>query len=643
MSLNTARKKRHDTLSAWLKIVAVLVLFLGFIVNLLPRTGNTYHDSDTWMRLAFIEQCLTDYFTGYTDPTHPHTGGFIGHLTQYWYRHEGAGYGGMPIHWTLPYDLLVALTALPFLPHGLTIHQALAQAHFIVGPLSFLIIVWACWVLTTVVTPRHARPGVLVWVSLFMPTAAVLTAYILPGRVSHHGLSFALAVLSLACTLRFLRTPAPSKAFFAGLTLVLAMWSSIETLPFELLTFFVLWAGCLWRGQSAIIAHRLNINLIVLFASAVSFAVLALLIDPPFEGLMFPRTDRYSCVHIALLLLCGLAAGGCRWFVHIAPNTASKTKFLALCIVTAIFCLIGGSGITLLAAPPVNTADPVFRSYFFNHIIENRSLFKSRLPSDIALVCVQFVAVLICLRLTWRKRRRPQVWALALMTLILGTTTILGLLHVRLGSYAGGLGAIVCALALRRTLAQRHPQADGDLFMAFFTLFLGIFLLAQAYMTKAPSTQHNTDTCMLDAKTGAQIVQTFGANANIMNEIWLGPLLIWTTLPAGGVNIVAGPYHPNTQGIHDLGLLWTSDDTQPQGHKIIRNIIDKRHLTGVVLCIAANHVSNDVLPPTSIAHMIAAGHPPAWLEPVPLKENTNIRILRILPDQEPSAVQTQAH
>lgn len=636
MPANKPRPNYDSKIYTFIKITSVFVLFLGTLISIAPRIGNTSHDPDTWMRLAFIEQCLTDYFSGYADSTHLHTGGFIGHLTQYWYRRDGAGYGGMALHWTLPYDLFVTVVTLPFLANHADVHQALEKTRLIIGPLSLLVAIWACWLMASTFSPRRTKAGIFVWVSLFIPAATVLSAYILSGRVSHHGLSFALAILSFACVLRFLRYPRPSRAFFSGLTIVLAMWCSIETLPFELLTFFVLWAGCLWRGQSPVIANRLNINLIILFATAVCLAGSALLIDPPFEGWSYLRTDRYSIIHIALLLLCGVCVYVCRVYTHRHPQTTGKTKFLVLCAVTILFCAVGGGGIALLAPPPVNTADPVFRLYYFNHIMENRNLLTDGERSDLVFIIPQIIALLIWFRLIWRKRHRPQVWAISIVGLILCATTALGLLHLRLGSYAGGLSAIICALAVRHALARRHPEADGDLLMAFFMLFMGIFLIVETYVSKAPSwtKPHSTDTCMFDSQVGAQIVKALGPNANLMNEIWLGPLLIWETLPTGGVNVVAGPYHPNTKGIHDLGILWTTDDTQPQGHKAIRAIIEQRHLTGLVLCVADSHVSNTVLPETSIAHILRTGHLPSWIQPIPLMGAPNIRAFRILPDAQ---------
>jgi hypothetical protein len=264
-------------------IYAVLFL-LSAVLNILigardwPAVlAGSLNDPDSYMRLLRIEQGIR-----------------AGHLLLVVARDDSGA--GVMVEWSRLLDMLLWLMAAPFAP-WLGWHQALFAAGVALGPLG-----------------AGALGAVLAWVAaplarreyLWLAAAAAalmpgMASFAVPGVVHYHSLLLALIALTIGFAARAWEGDW-RMACGAGFSGGVAIWLTVETMPFVLMAFAALFFRWIenpsWR---------------VIGGCAACFAVtlaLALAVDPPQGGYGVAEIDRLSRVYVVLGLLLLLGALG---------------------------------------------------------------------------------------------------------------------------------------------------------------------------------------------------------------------------------------------------------------------------------------------------------------------------------------------
>ena len=273
MESNPSAPMRTRLFGWWMApLLAYAVLeFLGLRADGFITSGNRIRDADTMMRLAIIRQAQA-------------TGGFH----HGFFPRDNAPYG-FAMHWTLPFNWLVlGLSKLfdLFMPG-----QGLEQAGYWTGPLLSVAIALASYRLARQIMSRPASACASAMI-LFSPA---IFAYGRNGTANHHILMCLDSVVLLWAALRALRRPDDARgAILMGLVGAFCLWTTAELLILVGPAFMLLFGLWAWEGRRRTAQ--------ILFASA-TFSIgvsLALLVDPPYGGLLDPAIDRLSVPYAIL-------------------------------------------------------------------------------------------------------------------------------------------------------------------------------------------------------------------------------------------------------------------------------------------------------------------------------------------------------
>ena len=558
--------------------------------------GGRLLDPDTWMHLAFVRENLAH-----------------GSLTHYTFMRDGAP-GGMQVMWTLPYDAAIAAMAAPFAPFT-GWDRALALAAPILGPFWLCAASFSvgrlCWSLGA----RRLAP----WAALAASAAPALQAYLQVGRVSHHGMTVALATLAMAAAVRFARRPARREAAWTALWCTMACWQSMETLPAVLAAWAVVVAACALRRRAHKGAAAFAVAMTVL-------PVMAIACDPDPVGWLALSADRFSLFHVATLAVLGAcaplaAAAAARW------GGAGTWRRLAVAAAAVLAVLLPCSVLAAAAVPwPVNTSDPYVDALLWQQDTENLSV----LQSGGGLLLFAFptaVGMAWLLAGAWRRRRQPALFPWMLAAALLACEVGIGLASIRLATYAAALSSVPAAAAIYALVRRCMPGADeaGRRTVVFgAAAAAGAWMLFSSAATPDAGIPPSGDACPV-APAAAAIEEALPPGSIVAAEIWASPELVWTTR---SLRTIAGPYHRNLSGLGDLGRIFISTDQD-----LVRRTLQRRGAAAVLACGLAERTDMGIFKPGSLQRMIVDGHPPVWLQPVPLPAAAGgLRLFKVLED-----------
>ena len=583
-------------------ILFVLPVLIGFAMALLGYPEFTVDgltvDPDTQTRIAFLAAQLEH-----------------GTLTDYHFMRSGAP-GGMQLHWTLPFDLLCTLLAAPMAAfegwHAALLHAALAC-----GPLGYLCLCLAVLWLVRSAGMWHAAP----WALLPMAFCSAVDNYAVPGRMNHHLFTVAAATAALAASVAMVRRPGIPRALAAAGMAVLAAWQSVEALGTvaAALGLAVLASTAAASGPAR--------RAFLAYAAALPLAGgLVLLLDPDPAGLLALSTDRLSALTVAGLLAAGILAAA-------APVIAGRGHLARRCAILA--AAAGAAALPLgwlaLRHLPLVLGDPDAMAYFW-YVGELRPAWSSPGFALMA-ACPGLPAMLLAGWTAWRRRPGPARTALVLCCLVLAADLAMSALHARMDPYQVALGSAVLGCGARawacRWLRDPRGQVVDRAFAAVAAAACVVTLVSGARAVAAPGAA--PETCTLGRDVAANTQALLPPGAVVAVGIQQGPELLART----GLRTIAGPYHRDVEGIHDLAEVFGGTDPE-----VARRILVRRGAAGLLNCDVSPQASLSAAQPgaaarpKSVSQFLASEDAPLWLTPVYVDPSGRYRLF-LLRDRAP--------
>ena len=515
---------------------------------------------------------------------------------------------GGPMHWSRLVDVPIAaviLLARPFLGN----YGAETAALYLVP----LITLGIAMVLVYRVASRLTDGPAALLAVLATPASLGAMKQMKIMRIDHHGWQI---VLALVAMLGMLDTKRPLRAgITAGLAMAFWLNISIEGLPFAAAV--GAWFAFEWF-QNAAAGDRLNSYLASLaIASTALFAAT----HRPSVWLAHPH-DVLNVAHLAAFAAAALAS-----VALVRPSISSRWSRVGALAGAGVISAAAMFAIDLHALQgPFSSLDPVVRAYWYNGVDEGMPIWKLSVSNAAAGLAQPVVGLTAGLVAVWRSRGAER-YGWIMFVYLLGAITFSAVFVIREATTASVLSlagtAYLCDLALRRArtfsiMPVRVAATTGAL-----------FIMAPAYA--APALMMPADPRLINAMESSDSCvnrSELDKLASLPTSDLATPLDITPAILAGTPHrMIAGGYHRNDAGIHDVIMLFMGSDTQA------REIVARRHIDYVVFC---PHTPESIWwahhGPNGLSARLNAGQAPAWLAPVDLRLHS-LEVWRVVKDR----------
>ena len=514
---------------------------------------------------------------------------------------------GGPMHWSRIVDVPIGAVELLFRPF---LGQFGAEsAALILIPLLTLGI---AMLLVYRLTSRLAGGSAALLAVLATPASLGAMKQMKIMRIDHHGWQI---VLALVAMLGMLDTKRPVRAgVTAGIAMAFWLTISIEGLPFA--AAIGAWFALEWFLDASA-GQRLKSYLGSL---ALASAALFVATHAPSAWLAHPH-DALNDAH--------LAAFGAAWLCCLAvarPNVANRWARAGLLALAGAI-----SGAAMFAADahalagPFSSLDPFVRTYWYNGVDEGRPVWELAWGDAAAGLAQPLVGLIGAGVAIWRCRGE-QRYAWVMFAYLLGAITLSALFVIReatTGSVLSLAGtAYLCELALRRArnlslMPVRVVATTGSLLI--MTPAYAAPALVMPANPRLMKAMESSDSCV---KHGELDKLSALPPSNLATPLDITPAILAGTPH----RMIAGGYHRNDAGIHDVIVLFVGSEAQA------RQILERRHIDYLVFCPRtpesiwwANHG------PNGLSAKLNANQVPAWLEPVDLHLKS-LRVWRVRKD-----------
>jgi hypothetical protein len=559
--------------------VAFLLIALQLFVQYWAATASTLFDSDDAMRLVEVRRLLSGQ--GWFDLHEPRVAPPLGY-DSHWSRLIDLGLAGLFLLFRLFTDGDMA--------------ERLMRA------------VWpVLWI-----APTLAGVAAIAWRIAGRPAALITIAFaaiglpafhqFTPGRIDHHNVQIALAVLAIAATVWSdrLRWTAPA----AGLASALALAVGLESLPYLVLSGVALGAHAI-RARTAL-AALLNYGIALALGTAAAFLAS---VDPA-------RWSDSACDAIAVNSAAAVVAGGLALscgaillarstsdrMLHRAAVVGASTVLSALVFATIEPRCLGG---------PYAMMDPTARVLWLDHVPEMRSLLATaqQLPVLATWIAAFPLLALVAtagLGLDRTMRRKPDFQVGAAAFLI---SVVLTIVVIRGFSYSIWFGmplvaAWVLHLFVRLKLTSALARALATFAAAPLTLSLAASTLAHATATESAAIPDQRS-CFDEASYADLARLPEGIVA--VNVLDYAPHVLALTPHA----VMAAPYHRLSAAILDNYRAFTASPDAA------REIFRKHHVNYLAICGDRGPVGADAAAlQAGLWGLLQAGRAPDWLVPV---------------------------
>ena len=291
---------------------------------------------------------------------------------------------GMVLHWTYPFSAFVSLIALP-----IRLFTDWPDAVVMAGTVSSFIGMLAVVVLSYYLARSINTRGWAFAAALVVLASRPVVSYGAFGRPDHHMMSLALVAGFWLCLILIERfhtiygAPADSLTtinrprmlglnVLAGVIAGLALWATPETMAGLVLGLAL---QCWHRLLIAQSEQRIDgrdprlwgDSLMVVGWLAVS--IIALLVDPPFEGRWAAAHDRFSIVHLAFAACTGLLLIGRTQLLSFMTDRGDKSFTLPLIALATLGLVSVGAFLAMFptaGAGAMNHVDPALETWLSN-------------------------------------------------------------------------------------------------------------------------------------------------------------------------------------------------------------------------------------------------------------------------------------
>jgi hypothetical protein len=582
---------------AWLMAVTIQLVMQWPAVAALD-----FSDPDDAMRMAQVRDLLAGQ--GWWD------------LHQY---RVNPAEGGVLMHWSRIVDAPIALGVLilrPLLGQPMAEQAMMAFWPAMTAAILFLICAFAFRNLSD----RRIAIGA----PILLAASAPLMGQFRPLHVDHHGWQVIFAALILW---QAIRPASRESGILAGLAGAALLAVSIEGLP--IVTLFAGLAAIRW----ALHARREDRDRLIgmMGALAVGAALVQFVTRGP-ASLVDSWCDALSPPYIA-----AFAAA----FLPIAALAFHSPRSLPLRLAVLGAAGLLAAGALVLVAPqcasgPFASLDPVVVRFWYVHILEGRPVWLSGATMTAAMIVPPLLG-LAGSAMAWRahadaaERRRWTVIFIAL-----SGATILALLVMRAGATAQVFALPGCVWLTLTAWTRARSVGSAPMRMiatagAVMTLpFTAGVVSAQALQLVFPRLKA-VDRMVFPANEVDQMCLKRDAvralNALPQETVLVpldlgGPMLFWTHH-----RLVATGHHRNNKAMADTinAFIGTADRAE--------TLVRRRQATLIVFCRTANDFRYyRSVGRNSLAQHLAAGNPPAWLEPVAIGREYGLSVWRVKPE-----------
>jgi len=574
----------------------VLPVYVGNPAH--PLDGEWFSGSDTYMRVLRVR----DWWDG---------GAWFENMSLRSNWPEGE-----TLHWTRPFDILLMILAAPFAPF-VGMHKALFFAGVVISPVLFLSTVWVLVWGTRPFLDARGRV-LLVLLFTFQPSAHF---YFVAARPDHHSLILFgfCAVLTLLVRHAFNPNGEARCTAWAGAAAAFGVWVSIESLSIELFALLALGLVWLWRGEDTWLAALRRFTLVGALVT-----IIALTIErPPGEWLGSVEFDRLSTVHVVLLALIALGVEA-MWRSRARYSTSPVGRAFAAVLAAAAAGLVMAVLFPDFFKGPFGAAmDPRLDALWLSKVQEFQPLYgadtKTMIPMIMVLgptVWLGFYAALI-----WKSAKRTpgNMDMVVTLGLAVGIFLPLTVVQSRWGSYISVAVVISWAIVLQRILDWNGGPKSGDTPLLRVPLFLmvalGHILAASVLNLALPQEEKPPFKACQWRDIAPYLVSDAFANGQpqtFLTFIHEGPEVIYRTPH----RVIGTPYHRNSHGLLDTFAAFMSTNEAES-----KAVLVERRVDYVLTCIGSVEENFFLkFKGDTLMRKIAAGQPPAWLEPAPLPD-----------------------
>ena len=528
---------------------------------------------------------------------------------------------GTTLHWTRPFDALLLMGALPFLPF-MALKSALYWSGALINPLlhigSLVALMWA-------VGPLLRRQDVPYFGVLVLALPAV-HSYFGIGRADHHGLILFLFVSLLGLCLRILATESSVKVLIAaGVTGALMMWVSVEALVTIAVVLLALTASWIVRDRPS------SADLAIFSGTLWLCLVVGLIVEHPPDALLSIAFDGLSAVHIFTLALPAAFFAAVRATEGRFPMWAQMPLRLSLIVVAAA----GACGLVAAFFPqffggPYVDVNPRVLSVWLDKVQEVRALISVERPlrslREVVFLLGHVIAAVPVLIWLVRRTKGAECHGWIFIAIAVGAFVPLTLYQARWATYAEFVLVIPYAVLMGVTLDALHRQLGSgngrrvllSMSRAFVVVgFTSVFLLFGAVLHRLEaSSDVGAGKCPLTPMaihlgTNPELGKT---SRRVLAFMFDGPEIVYRSPHA----VVATPYQRNTAGILDTYDFFAATDEAQA-----REIVDRRGIELVLLCRHGNEAQQykGVGSAPTLYDRLVAGDAPAWLRNWPLPDN----------------------
>jgi hypothetical protein len=583
----------HRPNFALLLSLAWLLVLLQLMAELWPATAYTFPDADDAMRLVQVRDFLAGqgWFDLHQARVAPPAG-----FDSHWSRLIDAGLAGLFFFFRLFAD------------------RALAERLMLaVWPVLWLLpVLGGCAAIAWRIAGREAACVTLLLAVFGLPGMVQFR----PGRIDHHNVQIALAVLTVAATVWSdrLRYVAPLAGAITGLALAIGL-ESVPMLALCGAAFglrFVVDPG----AAVALCAYGLSL-------AASTLAAFLVCVGPDHWALSF-------CEQLALNSTAAVTLGGLGLALASSRLVARRrwTRGAALGVTATAAVAVGLWLEPRCIGGPFAIMDPTVRSLFLMDISEMQSLAKMlRVEplSGVAIAAFPALSVLATL-LVAKELRRDFGFLTAAATFLLACAATVAV--IKFYSYAVWLGAPLVAVAAHYVFGWLKLESLVPRFVAALLVTPAAFTLGAITLASAGGIAAGLDidpperqACV--NKENAATLARLPVGLIVANELEWGPYLLAFTPHS----VLAAPYH-----IRLAASILTANEAFGLPPARARKVIADAGVDYVLICGTQGPVGlTDEQTVASLWGRLKAGEVPDWLLPVPELDGHPFAVYRVQP------------
>ena len=439
-------------------------------------------------------------------------------------------------HWTRPLDILWLISSLPFF-FLKDIKDILFLGGSFMSPLfGILASIVLGYGLKRQFNIFIALTGVIFF--LFFPQTSTIFAF---SRPDHHSFLALLSIYSFSNILCWLKKRQHRYLLRLSFSLSLMTFSAIEGFIISAIFIFYFIYLYIFKNISLIPTYKILKNYTL-------FLIIFLLLNPPFEGYLYPDNGRLSILYITIISLITFG-------IYILQRQKLHTPILKITSLITTLSITFLITILLFSKTILDTPLPEeISTIWAKHITEMYPAHKLPFYFQSANYIFPSLSLLLNLYLLITKHHRR----ILILNLIIGIPLfILSLIALRFSPYQLTyiFTPYLCLIDIIYKKSDYYLEHEGEFptpiyIIIFFVLFLQqLIMFPVCFSTpKQPITIYTSHLCQNIKNVGGTLV----------TDTFLSPQYIYNC----NVNSVSSPYHRNIEGIIDgHNILFSDNDT----------------------------------------------------------------------------------